>query len=437
MLGGERVVIANLQGSPGFEAPHPFFLTPAQLTLLQFWVQREDFYNNPSMLVVSGTIKSGKSRIVADIIPRLLSLHHSQSPAATRRCPVFFHHSFTLGESGAEAAGRWLRALRAFALSLGTPLTEQTQGEIAKHVLPRAARELALRVNNSGGRLWLLLDELGAPVVASQPREAKAFVQLFKDTLEATAPCARTVATGSGMVSLLQAISTAAPNSFTLWGASAHLRVGQEPRPALALAMAQRLHSAYSTSWPPGLREHITPQHLLDSLAHEAHAGLTSPRPSLLAYLASSVSPTAGGSPAEALRSALGNVLGKLRAGSQLDAAVGLERMDLQRRKDLRALAVSGVFPTDFILSSMAHVLCEDEWVAVRAAPEEAGAAVAQAAGQLPPRPALRRLLPPYGSLLRRWVRPDGRLSVSSSHWRRGGPHAARTLVTLHENWES
>ena len=87
---------------------------------------------------------------------------------------------------------------------------------------------------------------------------------------------------------------------------------------------------------------------------------------------------------------------------------------------------MSGVFPTAFLLSSLANLLCEDEWVEARAAPEKAG---------LAGRPALRRLLPPYGSLLRRWVRPDGLLSISSSTGTVVG-RTVQTLLTLQENWE-
>ena len=432
MLGGERIVVANLQGSEGFAAPQPFFLTPKQLRVLENFLKRGPLHDVPNMLMVTGTIKSGKSRIVADIIPRLLSLHYSQAPAATRR-PVFFHHEFTAGESGADAAARWLHSLHSFSLSLGIPLARPVEGDRAMWVLPGAALTLARRIHKDGGQLWLLFDELGAPVVASKPKEAEAFVQLFKDALKATAPYARTVATGSGMVSLLQAFSGAAPNGFTLWGATCHVRVGQEPRPALALAMAQRLHSAYASSWPPGFKEHITPQRLLDCLAHEGHSGLTSPRPSLLAYLASFVEGLAAGTPAEALRMALDMVLSKLRTESQRDAAIGLERMSLVDRQALRELAVRGVPPTGFLLSSIADLLCEDEWLELQA-PREVAAGVGPTAGQ--PRPALRRLLPPYGSLLRRWVRPDGLLSISSST---GSvvSRAVQSLVTLQENRQS
>jgi hypothetical protein len=430
VLGGERTVVVNLSGCPGIAAPHPFFLTPAQFMHLQRFLRRGPPFDTPSMLMVTGTIKSGKTRIVRDIIPRLLSLHYAQAPAASRRRPVIFHHEFTPGVSGTCAAERWLRSLLAFERSLGVASTAP-QGFEAMHALPVVAQALARRVHEDGGQLWLLLDELGAPVAASAPGEAAAFVQAFKDTLQATSPYARTVATGSGMVSLLMAFSAAPPNGFTLWGAASHLCVGQEPRPALALAMAQRLHSAYAPAWPPDVREHVTPQRLLDSLAYGEHAGLTSPRPALLAYLASCLSDLTAAGPAETLRLGLEEVLTKLRTESRGDAAVGLERTSLVDRQALRELAVCGLSPTAYPLSSIAAKLCE-EWVALPAG--EGGAAAAAAAGGQP-RPALRRLLPPYASLLRRWVRPDGWLSITSG----SGflvSRAVQSLVTLQDNWQ-
>ena len=364
--------------------------------------------------MVTGTIKSGKTLIVADVLPRLLSQQYSEAPAASRRRPVIFYHAFTLGAPAAAAAERWLSRLLAFARGLGIPLA-RPEGAAAD-CLPDVAQALAERVYEEGGQLWLLFDELGAPVVASSASEARAFMQLFKDTLTATSAKARTVATGSGMVSLLKAMADAAVNGYTLWGSATHVCVGHEFRPPLALSIAQRLHSVYAPSWPPAVRAHVTPQRLLDSLAFGAHAGLTSPRPALLAFLASRLRDANPGSPAEVLRWGLQDALFKLSTESRGDAAVGLERMLPAERKALRELAVHGILPAHYPLSGFANVLCEDDWAAV-------------AAATLPPQTLQRRLLPPYGQLLGSWIRPDGWLSISSDSARL--PLVPRVLQTL------
>ena len=448
VLGGERAIVADLHSStPEFDAPHPFFLTPAQFSVLEGFLRRSGPIA-PSLLMVSGTIKSGKSRILTDIIPRLLSLHYSQAPPAAgaatarRRRPVIFHHLFAHGADSAAATERWQDELLSFARSLRIPL-DRPQG-IAAHGLRLTARALAARIHAEGGQLWLLLDEVGAPIVASPAGEAAAFVQLLKDTLTATHPYARMVATGSGMVSLLKAMADAAPNGYTLWGAATHVRVGQEPLPAAALAMAQRLHAAYAPAWPPALQEHATPARLVRSLAFGAHGGLTSPRPALLAFLAERLGLAAAtGSPAEALfGAALQDVLFKLSRESRNDAAVGLERMQISERRALRELAVHGRLPQEYPFSSFASVLCEDGGVAAEAA--AAAAAAALAASQEGPTVAakvqgqqrvLLRLMPPYAALLQRWIRADGWLSISSRGARQPlVPRVQQTLVTLHEH---
>jgi hypothetical protein len=433
VLGGERTVVANLQGSPGFATPHPFFLTPTQMLVLELFLSRRELSDSPSLLMVTGTIKSGKSRIVSDIIPRLLARQHARAaPAdAIHRRPVLFRHTFAEGAPGAAAADNWLRRLLAFAHGLGIPLERPVNATTAD-ALPEVAAALAASLDARGEELWLLLDEVGAPIVAPPAPEAAAFVQLFKDTLAATTLYARTVATGSGMVSLLKAFASARPNGFTLWGAAAHLRVGQEPPPAQALAMAQRLHAAYAPTWPAAVMAHVTPQLMVSSLAYEAHAGLTSPRPALLAFLARRLRDYSGGAPPEALRKGLSEVLAKLRTESCSDAAVGLERMSLQDRQGLLSLAMHGVSPTAHPMSDIAELLSEDEGGAAALAEERGAAAAASAAAAAP---ALRRLLPPYASLLRRWIRPDGWLcvSVSSGNFSLVG-RTVQSLVTLQEN---
>jgi hypothetical protein len=436
VLGGEPIVVAELQGTPEFIAPYPFFLTPLQLAEMEEFLRFTGPPSTPKVLMITGTIKSGKTRIVTDIIPRLLSLYYSQAPIAIRRRPVLFHHEFTPDVPAAPAVRRLVGRLRSFSRSLGISL--EAPEETPEDDLLEVTRALALRIGEEGGQLWLLLDEVGAPVVASKSHDAAAFVQLFKDMLSAAHPSARIVATGSGMVTLLKSMADAAVNGFTLWGCASHVRVGQEPSPALALAMAQRLQGAYSTHWPPAALEFLTPQRLLDSLAFEEHGGLTSTRPSLVAFLASLLGMASIGSPPEVLRRAVEEVLFKLRVESRRDTAVGLERMKIGERLALRQLAVHGILPADYPLSPLARLLCEDENGEKKVAvPLLMGGKEAA-----PPSPTghssgtLLRLLPPYGTLLGRWIRPDGMLSITNLAT--GGqplaPRVVKSLLTMTEN---
>jgi hypothetical protein len=262
-------------------------------------------------------------------------------------------------------------------------------------------------------------------------------VQLFKDVLNATHACAGTVVTGSGMVALLKAVADARVNGFMLWGAADHLRVGQEPAPAVALAMAQRLHSVYAPSWPPEVRAHVTPQLLVDSLAFEAHAGLTSPRPALLAFLAGTLSRQAtesGGSGERALQEGFVLILGKLETESRGYAAIALERMRSSELMELRELAEHGVMPQGTLLARFAAVLCEEQVVAGGPGGEAQEGQVGQQLLQA--LPAGRKLLPPYGTLLQRWATQDGCLSiVSRGQGQPLVPRVLQTLTTVNKRW--
>ena len=294
---------------------------------------------------------------------------------------------------------------------------------------------MAQRVQAGGGELWLLLDEVGAPLVASSPGAAEDLVILLKRTLETTTPHhARWVATGSGMVSLLKALADAPVNGFTLWGSLEHVCLGQEPAPALALAMAQRLHAAHAPAWPLPAQHFISPARLLASLARAAHGGgLTSPRPALLAFLAGRLGDASAGSAQAVLQRGVEDVLHRLSVGSRGDAAVGLGRMTLRERSALRELAMHGTLPKAYPLSRLAAVLCEEGgregWGVAGAG---AGAEAAEAGAAPPaPAPARWRLLPPYARLLEAWIRPDGELSIAPSSAAGSVPLVPRVTKTL------
>jgi hypothetical protein len=108
----------------------------------------------------------------------------------------------------------------------------------------------------------------------------------------------------------------------------------------------------------------------------------------------------AGKSPEELLAAAVRALLRKLREESAHDTAVALERMTLQQRMALRALAVLGRLPDahDEATADFVAQLCE---------------------ASNPP-----QLLPPYGILLRSWVAGDGSLSICSGGSRLAEPVA-------------
>ena len=89
------------------------------------------------------------------------------------------------------------------------------------------------------------------------------------------------------MMTLLDIFRTTPVHSFVLFDAVAHVSLGQEPPPSVALAMAEELLVAYSANWihSPDLKAATTAQLILEALHRERHGYTTSQRPGLMALL--------------------------------------------------------------------------------------------------------------------------------------------------------
>jgi hypothetical protein len=384
-LGGEPLMVASLPLTHTVAAP--FYLTPLEHSRLVGFLE-EPPSRTPQMLMLTGPVKSGKSSIVHDVLPRMLAARYASAPTTVRR-PVIFRHTFVLGAAEERAAeslvARLMECAHKEGVTVYKPLTSSLDA------IPYVAAELAQAVHQAGGELWLLFDELGAPIVASTPAGASMFTQQLKTLVEMCSFYARTVGTGSGMVALLTAIRAARPNGFVLWDAITHVSLGREPAPPAALAMAEGILAAYATKWPPAVARSITPQAVLAQLASSAHEHLTSPRPALVACLASLMGSARGpgSSPDLVLAAAVDALLKKLRKESARDTAIAFERMPVQMLRALRALAVYVLAPNqhDKATAGFIALLCET--------------------GSPP------QLLPPYSALLRSWVTRDGSLAIN------------------------
>ena len=395
VVGGEPMLVATLSVGPDDVAAMPFFLTPAEHAGLARFVD-EGRSDVPQMLMLTGSIKSGKSRVLGTVLPGLLAARLAAAPQSRRR-PVVFLHSFPLDAPVDVAARDLVDRLLYFAQSQGASLPPPP---CALSSLPDVVLQLAGHVHAEGGELWLLFDELQAPVVASTPAEAAFFVNKFKRIVELCAPFARIVGTGSGMVSLLTAVRGSAPNGFALWDAVTHLSLGHEPRAPAALAMAERILTARARAhrWPPAFAALLTPQRACDELALGAHGELTSPRPALVAFLCGLVGDARSGAPEAVLERAVSAVLSKLESESVADTVTALTRMRPELRSWLRALAAQ-----DAPMLAMRRHL----------AGNSLGRAVANFASLLCEPSEPPRLLPPYGALLRSLVTRQGELAVT------------------------
>ena len=397
VVGGVEMMVATVN-------QRPFFLTPTELEGLKKFVQDQtEPRDTPQMLMLTGTIKSGKTRILTSVLPGLLAARLAADPRSRR--PVVFMHSFPLGAPAYIAARDFSGELIAFSESLGLKLTTPPN---ALDRFPPLLLQLAEHVHAEGGELWLLFDELQAPIVASTPADASYFVTKLKRAVELCSPFARIVGTGSGMVSLLSAVRSAAPNGFVLWHAASHVSLGREPLAPVALVMAERILASHarSHSWPAAFATLLTPQRACAELARGAHGELTSPRPALVAYLAGLVGSgdgvdARGGGPEIVLQGAVTNLLAKLDDEALRDTVTGLLLLQPSLRKWLRKLAEEGpVVPLMRGLLERGHM---------------GGAAHLKFAKLLCEESEPERLMPPYGALLQRLLTRDGDVAAALS----------------------
>ena len=251
--------------------------------------------------------------------------------------------------------------------------------------------------------------------MASSTSDASWYTQRLKKVVEQCSFYARIVCTGSGMVSLLTFMRASPPNGFMLWHALDTVSLGHEPSAPAALAIAEGILAPYaaklgSSKWPAAVAQALSPQCVVGALARSAHSEATSPRPALVAYLASLVGDGHEGSPEVLLAAAQSKLLNKLGKESMVDLAVGLSRIPPSELRTLRALADGrpglAISPSDHF-DEFAKLLCE---------------------------PSLPlRLLPPYGALMRNWVTPGGTMAVSITNGAVDLAHPVRkNLVAIH-----
>ena len=165
-VGGARMMVAA--------TPGPFFLTPAEhATLVEFL--REGPRDYPRMLMLTGTIKSGKSRLVHDIIPRMLAAEHAAA-GGRRRHPYLFRHTFPPTLAPPEAAGSLVDALHDYADSVGLPLARRSTPSLPwQQGWPRVSMPGA----GSCGSSWM---SWGHPLLLRPRQAVPAYLQSSSST---------------------------------------------------------------------------------------------------------------------------------------------------------------------------------------------------------------------------------------------------------------
>lgn len=253
-----------------------------------------------------------------------------------------------------------------------------------------------------------------APVLAAlTPSDAKIFASQLKDIVSACMANSRIALTGSGMVTLLNALRNVPVNGYAMWDAMLRVQLGSTPSIASALAMAEQLVARRVGAWPANVAAEVTPSVIVRWLSSSGPHPYTSARPALVAFLANLLCAVEGNGAQSALSVAQQKLIDKLHAEAAVDAAIALSQLSLSMRQYIACLVRGqltgsmlaehfrpGVYLRSF--SELVLLLCE---------PQSAG-------GPL-------QLLPPYGALFNAMLSTDGAQLVS---WR-GGAWALDELV--------
>lgn len=168
---------ADVRRSESVQAP--IFLTLDQHAELARFIDEEP-NQDPQLLMPVGSIKSGKSTVLRRVLPGMLAAAHATRWPAGRKRPVIFMYEFPLGRDALAASVHLMSALAKFGRSIGVRFEQEAAPQDAFNNLPAALHEFASRVSSAGGELWLLLDEVQAPVLGSTPCVASDFTYTFK-----------------------------------------------------------------------------------------------------------------------------------------------------------------------------------------------------------------------------------------------------------------
>lgn len=137
----------------------------------------------PQVLLPVGPIKSGKSTLLQHVIPGMVGSKYHSGVRKGRRKPVFFYYSFPVGKNVSSAIFEFEKSLKRFGDGINIPYemsNAKAPGEATADVA-LAVRDFASRIAGGGGELWLLLDELQAPILHDSPERGGNFIHFIKD----------------------------------------------------------------------------------------------------------------------------------------------------------------------------------------------------------------------------------------------------------------
>jgi hypothetical protein len=155
LLGDREMMVASTVLSSE-ETKHFFLEADTFKQLEDFVVERPN--RAPQMLVLTGPVKSGKSFILNDVLPGLISARHAT--ATKPKAPAIFRFAFDPTEPPHVATRSIVTAANNFAKLFGFAIPmPPSDAKWTFHYLDTSMGALASELYDRGWCLWLLLDE--------------------------------------------------------------------------------------------------------------------------------------------------------------------------------------------------------------------------------------------------------------------------------------
>lgn len=136
----------------------PFFLDASVYRKASIWSSGHPSKRaaDHKLLVLTGPIKCGKSRMLEAVLPGLVMAQHAVQGGPT---PVFFSFSFTLDRAPREAAREFVQTARRSAAELGITLSLPSEVDEALSAFPEIMGKFSAAVAALNRELVMLLDE--------------------------------------------------------------------------------------------------------------------------------------------------------------------------------------------------------------------------------------------------------------------------------------
>lgn len=163
---------------PRSQGSKPIFISEDEYRSLVLFLREDPDEDTPRLLVLLGTIKSGKSTLLEAIEPIVVALREDAPDMHNRLPPVLFKYVFSQRCQASAAADDLAAALRDFAGQQGIALLKRDSSSL-QHIAA-VAGEVSRGVHDSGRQLWLLFDETQGPILGSTYDDSIVFMECFK-----------------------------------------------------------------------------------------------------------------------------------------------------------------------------------------------------------------------------------------------------------------